>query len=133
MSEHRQAARARSEDTREPEAEAADLRDEKLDEAVECCLAEIDAVLDEAKSEEDKARAEYDEIVARFRGRNRDAVGRYNTAESYEVAAAAWRDAEKAELDAEDELRVLQAKYAHLGIDIGICCGEPYFLPVEES
>lgn len=85
------------------ETEAADLRDPQLDEDVACCLAEIDEVLAEAKSEKDIAREEFDAITEQY----------VNT-----DISPATRD---------DKLRVWSAKYAHLGLAVGqSCCGEPY-------
>lgn len=126
-SERKQATRtARTDDT--DEAQGADLRDPALDEEVECCLAEIDSVLEQARSEKDKAHAEFDEITTRYREAMAAAVRRYNEANgNEEEISAAFRDEQQAEDALMDGMRLLEAQYAHLGLQVGFCCGEPRF------
>lgn len=101
--EERQRAAARRDEETPVEVEASDVRDPQLDEDVSCCLAEIDAVLEEAKSEKDLAREEFDAITEQYVSTD---------------MSPATRD---------DKFRVWSAKYAHLGLAVGQnCCGEPY-------
>lgn len=77
-----------------------DQRNKKLGNDVECCLAEIDEILDDEMAERENALIEAQRI--------RD---RYNDDE--DVAA---------------EMRLWQAKYAHLQLHIGISCCTMYVL-----
>lgn len=128
MSERKQAHADRHEaDTSQAGPQAAGLRDDSLDEAVECCLAEIDAALAETQSETERAAAEFEKIKGRLRERMQEANERIREAVTVREENAAYAEMGTAENDAEDELRLLQATYAHLGLDVGICCGEAYF------
>jgi hypothetical protein len=93
----RQPASSREQATGSEQEAPADLRNDELDADVACCLAEIDDALDEAsESEEDRARREFSDILARNLGHE----------------------------DLDQELRVWQAQYAHLGLYYGFsCCG----------
>jgi uridylate kinase len=76
---------------------AADLRNGELDEDVACCLAEIDEVLDAERTERDQAAKEFDQL----------------SNESLSERAL------------KKKLNLWQAKYAHLGLSYGWCCGVP--------
>jgi Pup-like protein len=86
-------------DAEEPQRGTAEAQQEKLDENVACCLADIDAVLEGQESEEDRAIREFSELHAQVQG-----------ATTVEAALAARR--------ALDEWHV---RYAHLGLTV--CCG----------
>jgi len=98
----RQVQRQRQRDDRAPAGDtgsAADLRNDELSADVECCLAEIDEALQAGTDERAEAKLEFERIST----------------------ACDWQDCE--------ELRVWQARYAHLGLRYGIsCCGVPVLL-----
>ena len=95
MTQHTKASHGTRKTEPVQDAAPADQRNEELDADVACCLAEIDAVLEEAESERDRALREFSELKAR----------------------------DGAE-DVEAELRVWQAKYAHLQLKVSrSCCG----------
>jgi hypothetical protein len=76
---------------------AADLRNGQLDEDVACCLAEIDEVLDAERAERDQAEREFNQL-------------------SNEPLS---------ERALKKKLNLWQAKYAHLNLSYGWCCGVP--------
>ena len=82
-------------------ASSADLRNPGLSEEVACCLEEIDSALAEQEDEREKAEEEFRVTQARF-----------------------WAG-KLSRPEAEDIFRVWEAKYAHLGLTVGWCCGSP--------
>ena len=85
----------RTEPEQQSAAEEADVRNEALVGEVACCLAEIDEVLAEQESGQDKAKEEFEAIAAQPYSEEK-----------------------------EDLLRQWQAQYAHLGLGYQWCCGE---------
>jgi hypothetical protein len=85
--------------------EAKDLRDEELDADVACCLADIDAALEDAAAAEEEITAERD--------RQKEAA-----------LADYW-----AEYSRRGQEQAWVQKYAHLNAQVAWCCGtpEPYF------
>lgn len=77
-------------------------RDEKLADDVECCLAEIDELLEEAESERDKAIAEFREIRQKY-------ISGEGSGEYIDSLMNLW-----------------QAKYAHLQLSLGVSCCSMY-------
>jgi hypothetical protein len=116
MSESKQAQRRRRTDEQTPEQAPADQRNAELDEDVECCLAEIDAALEAAETERDRAVREFRELRERWEQADAD---RWDGEDVADAAAA---------LDAVDEeLRVWAAAYAHLQLQVRYsCCGTPF-------
>src|ERR1700680_2984420 len=80
-------------------AKDADLRDDQLDEDVDCCLAGIDDLLEEQEKQQETACREF-RLIKR----------RWDTADNQDPA---WNELFR---ETEDELRIWQAKYAHLGL-----------------
>jgi hypothetical protein len=93
------------------EAEAAtgaDVRNSALTEEVACCLEEIDSALAEQDEEREKAE------------------------EEFHVTQEKVGAGKLSRLEAEDILRVWEAKYAHLGLTVGWCCGSPEIYEKDE-
>lgn len=115
--EERQRQQPGREEETEAPAQVADLRDEQLDDDVSCCLAEIDEVLAEEESEHETAKREFDALSKRWGNR----WDLYESSMTEDRLQAFNKNAD----ELKDEFRLWQAQYAHLGLTVRWCCGEP--------
>lgn len=96
-------------DEEAPETGTAE-RDETLAEDAACCIAQIEAVLDD---EQAKAEREFAGLAEKFGG-------------LYDRDPEDWGTFDADKEACKDEIRVWQAQYAHLGLEVGWCCGVPH-------